>query len=197
MKWVINDRLKHQLVGMIVVLALIVIFFPALMKHSNQRFDEKMSLSFQLPKKPDIPNVSLVDKKHMFKELKIATVSLPPQNHVHTNVSKAMPLSAPVVQTAQTEPVSSKLLKIAQMSSNHFYTIQLATFAHQANAEALVADLRTKGFEASAQKINRKQGDVYQVIVGQLKQRDDAIDLQKKLVDNTRLNGLIIRSKVS
>ncbi|HVT62856.1 MAG TPA: hypothetical protein VHD33_05140 [Legionellaceae bacterium] len=45
--------------------------------------------------------------------------------------------------------------------------------------------------------LTNEKGAVYQVIVGQLKHRDQAIDLQKKLVNNTRLNGLIIKTKVS
>lgn len=56
--------------------------------------------------------------------------------------------------------------------------------------------LRAQGFAASEQATKTPKGYTYQVIVGQTKQRDQAIDLQKKLVNNTKLNGLIIKTKV-
>ena len=92
--------------------------------------------------------------------------------------------------------VKSKSL-LSQLRDGDVYTIQLATFTKQTNAKALIESLRTKGYEASMQMSANKQGPLYHVIVGQLKQRDQAIDLQRKLVNNTQLNGIIVTTKVS
>ena len=92
-----------------------------------------------------------------------------------------------------------KKLQVAERKSmkfNEVFTIQLASFTQEANAQSLVNKLRLQGFAASKHIVKNPQGVVYQVIVGHVKQRDQAIDLQKKLVDNTRLNGLIIKTKV-
>ena len=208
MKLVLNEQLKYRLVGLVVVMSLTVIFLPAIMKHSNQRFDESMNLSFRLPKKPLAPQVARVDKKNIFKSVKIATITMPPVEHVHTDIVKATPVSLPpvtatAIQVASRKPsqiqgsgLASDLVKRTAKSSDYF-AIQLATFSKQANADALVSHLRKQGFEANSQVINRDEGPLYQVIVGQLKQREQAIDLQRKLVNNTQLNGLIITTKVS
>ena len=77
------------------------------------------------------------------------------------------------------------------------YGVQLASFTQQRNAEYLVARLRKQGFVASYNKFSGKQGQFYQVVVGLVNQKNDAIDLQKKLATNMQLNGFIIKTGVS
>lgn len=185
----LDERLKHRLIGMIVILSLMIIFLPPMMKQSTHHFDELTS--YRLPKKPSMPKISVLNKKEMFKKVKIAAVSIPRPAKVKTHISRAQYLSHEPIQTAH-KNTESKILQ-----SDEVFTIQLATFNHEANAQALVRKLRAKGFAATAQLITHQQGDLYQVIVGQLKHREQAIDLQKKLVNNTQLNGLIIKTKVS
>lgn len=190
MKKALDERLKHRLIGMIVILSLMIIFLPPMMKHSTHNFDELTS--YRLPKKPPMPKISVLNKTEMFKKVKVAAVSIPHPAKVKTHLSRAQYLSRdPSIQMAQMNTEAKTL------QSDEVFTIQLATFSHEANAQALVRKLRAKGFAATAQLINHQQGELYQVIVGQLKHREQAIDLQKKLVNNTQLNGLIIKTKVS
>ncbi len=200
MKKILDEQTKHRLIGAIVVLALMIIFLPAMMRHSDQSFDE--FTSFRIPKKPALPKAATVDQKTMFKSVKIATVTLPHTAESHSNIAEAQSLSQ---TTSQAQTVT--LAKIAEqkqqsaetkaMKSNEVFTIQLASFNQEANAQALITQLRLKGFAALKQTVTSPEGTVYQVIVGQVKQREQAIDLQKKLVNNTHLNGLIIKTKVS
>lgn len=199
-KKILDERIKHRAVGLIVVLSLMIIFLPAMMRQSNQRLDE--FVSFRLPKKPVLPQVATLEKAPMFKTVKIATIHIPVVTKVHTTIAHAKALSVPVedenkIQTAKIEIHKQQVAESKAMRTNEVFTIQLATFSQEVNAKALVKTLRAKGFEASSQMITNQQGSFYQVIVGQLKHRDQAIDLQKKLVNNTQLNGLIIKTKVS
>lgn len=78
MKLVIDEKLKHRLVGMAVVLSLGAIFLPSMMKKSSQRFENNFSVNVKLPPKPTAPNVVMSDEKEMFETIKVAKVEIPP-----------------------------------------------------------------------------------------------------------------------
>ncbi|KTD60685.1 Sporulation domain-containing protein [Legionella santicrucis] len=78
MKLVIDEKLKHRLVGLAVVLSLGAIFLPSMMKKSSQRFENNFSVNVQLPPKPTAPNVVMTDEKEMFETIKVAKVEIPP-----------------------------------------------------------------------------------------------------------------------
>lgn len=78
MKLVIDEKLKHRLVGLAVVLSLGAIFLPSMMKKSGQRFENNFSVNVQLPPKPTAPNVVMSDEKEMFETIKVAKVEIPP-----------------------------------------------------------------------------------------------------------------------
>ncbi|QMT60044.1 SPOR domain-containing protein [Legionella sp. PC997] len=77
MKLVIDEKLKHRLVGVAVVLSLGAIFLPAMMKKSSQRLENNFSVNVQLPPKPTSPNVVMTDEKEMFETIKVAKVEIP------------------------------------------------------------------------------------------------------------------------
>jgi DedD protein len=200
MKKIFDERTKHRMVGLIVVFALMIIFLPAMMRESDKNFDE--FTSFKVPKKPAMPKVSFVEPKALLRSVKAAPVSVPkPIAPTHLEIAEAQPISrhASPDESIKAAQEILKKLEIAERESmkfNEVFTVQLASFTKEANAQALVNKLRLQGFSASKQRVKTPQGVVYQVIVGHVKQRDKAIDLQKKLVNNTRLNGLIIKTKV-
>jgi DedD protein len=200
MKKIFDERTKHRLVGVIVALALMIIFLPAMMRESDKNFDE--FTSFRVPKKPAMPKVSLLEPKDMLRSVKMVTIVVPkPSAPKRLEIAEAQPLSQPISQDESLHSTQEilKKLQISERKSmrfNEVFAIQLASFTKEANAQALVDKLRLQGFAASKLTVKNPQGVVYQVLVGQVKQREQAIDLQKKLVDNTRLNGLIIKTKV-
>jgi len=73
----IDERTKHRLTGLVVILALAIIFVPAMIKKSNQRLEENIHVSVQLPLKPAAPKVAIADKQTVFENVKIAEVTLP------------------------------------------------------------------------------------------------------------------------
>ncbi|MDF1683192.1 MAG: SPOR domain-containing protein [Legionellaceae bacterium] len=73
----IDERTKHRLTGLVVILAVAIIFVPAMVKKSNQRLEENIHLSIQLPPKPSEPKIAVADKQAVFETVKIAEVTLP------------------------------------------------------------------------------------------------------------------------
>ncbi|MGL5741707.1 MAG: SPOR domain-containing protein [Legionella sp.] len=78
MKLVIDEKLKHRLVGVAVILSLGAIFLPAMMKKSSQRLENNFSVNVELPPKPSAPNVAMTDEKEVFKTIKVAKIESTP-----------------------------------------------------------------------------------------------------------------------
>lgn len=74
MKLVIDEKLKHRLVGLSVVLSLAAIFLPAIMKKSSQRLENNFSVKVQLPPKPAAPNIVMTHENDLFKTIKVAKI---------------------------------------------------------------------------------------------------------------------------
>jgi DedD protein len=96
MKLVMDERVKHRLIGLAVILSIGAIFAPAIMKKSSQRIDGNVSVSVKLPAKPAQPHLDMAEKKAMFETAKVAHVDLPNVN------SKQLPLPS----LAKAEPLS-------------------------------------------------------------------------------------------
>lgn len=84
MKLVMDEKLKHRLVGACVILSLGAIFLPAMMKKSSQRLESNFSVNVELPPKPAAANVAITDEDQMFKTIKIAKVELPSAQQAQT-----------------------------------------------------------------------------------------------------------------
>ena len=74
MKLVMDEKLKHRLIGIAVIISLGAIFAPAIVRKSSQHNENNFSVSVKLPPKPAIPKVSVADESEMFKTIKVARV---------------------------------------------------------------------------------------------------------------------------
>jgi DedD protein len=217
----IDERTKHRLTGLVVILAVAIIFVPAMVKKSNQRLEENIHVSVQLPPKPSAPKIAIADKEAVFESVKIAEVTLPvTQKPAHvsqiaraeglqlkTPEKKTVPvLSKPVVAKAkikskpikQAEAVPKPVVtpaKIAKLDKDmsQAYAVQLASFSSQDNAEKLVYHLRDHGYKAHYHASTQGNNALYKVIVGQLDDRNDAYALQEKLSESLKLNGFVVK----
>lgn len=212
----IDERTKHRLTGLVVVLAVAIIFVPAMVKKSNQRLEENIHVSVQLPPKPSAPKVAIADKQAVFDTVKVAKVELPPikqpahVSHIarvenlqfKTPVKKKAPASRKSI-VAKTS-VKSKPVKFVQAEQvkleqemREAYAVQLASFTSQDNAEKLVFRLRDHGYKAQYQTTTQDNAPLYKVIVGQLEDRDDAHALKEKLSESLQLNGFVVKRSVN
>ena len=103
MKLVMDEKLKHRLVGLAVIISLGAIFAPAIMKKSSQRVDGNFSVNVKLPPKPLAPVVVLTDEKEMFKTIKVAKVEIPPVSEKSqlTELAKAEPVKSDLINANQ------------------------------------------------------------------------------------------------
>lgn len=77
MKLVIDEKLKHRIIGVAVIISLGAIFAPAMMKKSSQNMESNYSVRVKLPSKPEEPNVAITDEKEVFKTIRISKVDIP------------------------------------------------------------------------------------------------------------------------
>lgn len=213
MKFISNERIKHRLVALVVLFAIGSIFLPAIMKKSNYRFDEKISVSVRLPEKPHAPVVAIPAEKAMFKSVQVAHVDIPELNE-HPQVAqivKAEPIS--IVSNEDIKPLLVKSTSVANPvkhqvaivtkptlhseTKKESYAVQLATFSDLRNAQSLVTRLHKQGYKATYMKLVSNQKTLYKVVVGEANQKNEAINLQKKLADTIKLNGFIVKTGVS
>jgi DedD protein len=116
MKRVIEERVKHRIIGLAVILSIAAIFAPAIMKKSNQRFDGDVNVSVVLPPKPAEPKVALTEKKAMFASVKVTPKKLPEvakEQHLpslakaeslsHMNESKPKPVESVAPESARVQ----------------------------------------------------------------------------------------------
>lgn len=78
MKLIMDEKVKHRLIGLAVIISLGAIFAPALIKKSSQSPESNFSVNVKLPPKPLPPDVVITDEKEVFKTIKVAKTEIPP-----------------------------------------------------------------------------------------------------------------------
>jgi DedD protein len=212
MSFEIPEQAKYRLTGGVILIIIAAFVLPGLMKKSNQRFEENLAMHLKVPPKPSEPELNIPSAKQVFKQIKPSVKSQTPQvvhREVKVQLSKAhhlaygsylptIPEAKPIVppkpEVAKVEPSKSKSI---EPSNRLGYGVQLASFSHSENATFLIQRLKKLGYDAKAYKLSTKNGFVYQVIVGKLTDKNQAIALQKQLAQNFQLQGMIVNKGMS
>jgi DedD protein len=105
MKLLLDEKIKHRLIGLAVVISLAAIFAPAVMRQSSQRLEHNFSSTVKLPPKPSAPNVVIIDENDVFKTIKVARVDVP-----------AVPNDAQLPEIAKAQSIESARNGIDTMS---------------------------------------------------------------------------------
>jgi len=192
MSFEITDQVKYRLTGGIILIALVSLCMPIMMKKSNQRFEENLSLNLKAPPKPKQPVLNIPTAQQVFNKVKNPTPKVAPsvaERPIEVKIAKAESLesfipsiSMDMVEKITTEPVNSNR-----------YGVQIASFSRAENAVFLVKRLKTLGYAATSTMIKNNDSKLYKVVVGNLKNKDAALNLQKKLANNTQLEGIVIK----
>lgn len=193
MSFEITEQVKYRLTGGVILITAVCLFMPMMMKKSNQRFEENLSLSLKVPPKPQTPELTIPTAQQVFNKIKPTdTPASAPQvakRPVKIEISKAERLES-VIPTVPLEIAKPINQPVAEKSG--IYGVQLASFSHVENADFLVKRLRKLGYDAQSSTIDLKNRKIYKVVVGQLKNKEKAIQLQKQLAENTQLKGMVI-----
>lgn len=115
MAFTINERLKHRLVGIIVIISIGTIFIPALMKTSSSKIEQTTSIAIQLPPKPALPDVTMKNKEELFKTVKVAHVTIPTVSEPLTLKQVAKAESLTQMNEATRLPVSKSVIAQAKL----------------------------------------------------------------------------------
>lgn len=210
-------QIKQRVIGAIVLVSLGVIFIPMLL-NSERSFDDGMPVfGSNIPNKPEpisqkakvssaptssaiiiksqadfdariiideqSPNSSASAKKS--SAAKLAKVE--PKNQLTKNQSTKKPTNAKLdnkIITAKKIPAAKK--------SPRAWAIQVGSFSERKNAFSLRNKLRSKKFTAFVESVKTAKGQVYRVRVGPEIRREQAEKIQKKLVSELKLKGLVI-----
>lgn len=223
MKLILDERAKHRIIGLAVFVSICAIFIPALMKKSSERFERNISLSIALPPEPVLPAVSPPNKSALFEKVKVAQVTVPSVNselkpvstlakakslkpetpEVKIELAKVPDLKQPKVRpvallkkVALPKTQKTNSLPLPQAKAKAFYSVQLAYFSRQKNAESLVHQLKAKGYQASYKKVmHKKDGVFYRVLVGAVPEKKQAVVLKDKLAQVVQLKGIVVNPR--
>lgn len=216
MKWVFDERLKHRLVGVIVLLILAIMVVPSIMKTSAYSSDNKHTLALKLPPKPNLPKLERADKVQIaFKtpadshpktqlsppkkaQSKLPQLILDKQSaHIH-----AMSLAADnhefknnisrgvIKKQISHQKIKKKPIKNPRTQTS--YVIQLASFSIKNNALFLANKLKKHGYQTRIKRTRSQDNWVYQVLIYGLAKKQTAIAIKTELAHTMKLNGLII-----
>ena len=212
MSFEIPEQAKFRLTGGVILIIIAAFVIPGLMKKSNQRFEENLALHLRVPPKPEVPALNIPSEKQVFKQIKpIKNVATPKIAHreVKVELSKAHHLAygsyLPSIPQTHEQPQVEKPVVVATkepvvttpVNEKLGYGVQLASFSHPENAKFLIQRLKKLGYDAKSYKLDTKKGFLYQVVVGDLSDKDKAIALQKQLAQNFQLQGMVISKGIS
>ncbi|WP_165482756.1 SPOR domain-containing protein [Legionella gresilensis] len=195
MKLIIDERLKHRLIGIAVIVSIGTIFAPALIKKSSHRFDETVSI--QLPPKPIAPKLSLPEKQQVFKAMKVAHVDIPaiPNESKSAVIIKAEPISALndlkstiVIATKETlkpndQVITIQKVKTPEPTSASKVKVAVATVKKQPVPNSYIVPVQSsKNLLVKGKSLKPTNStNYYTVQLGTFSQQSNAITLVNKL----------------
>ncbi|WP_299491812.1 SPOR domain-containing protein [uncultured Shewanella sp.] len=177
-----SNRFQNRLVGVVVIVALGVLFLPDLLNGKKQRQEEIFT---EIPLKPVINETRLPNQAY---------------DVVSTDLDKKMAKAeaAPTVEqkkeevkVAKTRGTQSHVKPDKSPLSNSAWTLRLGSFNNAKNVIALVERLQKQGFNAYTLPSKPIDGKLTKVFVGPDVSKDKLLNLQSDIEKLTQLKGRI------
>ncbi|RUR19770.1 SPOR domain-containing protein [Legionella sp. km535] len=209
MKLVMDEKLKHRLIGLAVIISLGAIFAPAVLKKSSQNLENNYSVNIKLPPKPLVPDVVSTNEKDVFKTIKVAKVKIPAVSDENqlSELVRAEPIKSDLVNTnkavsvaniepeLKSEPVQLALNQAAKSTAKQTIAKQtvvkqtVAAAAVKRKSPAPVVAARNKPIPkstkvlsvAKAKNIPANKKDLYALQLASFSQISNAQSLVKRL----------------
>lgn len=108
MQWLADDKMKHRVIGLAVLLSIALIFVPAMVKKSSQRLEKNMNIALQLAPKPVFPDVIAVEPQALLQTVKVAHVVIP---EVVDNQKVALPTTVQAMSLSGKTMASRSLVQ--------------------------------------------------------------------------------------
>ncbi|MCL1059284.1 SPOR domain-containing protein [Shewanella gelidimarina] len=193
-----SSHFQNRLVGVIVIVALGVIFLPDILDGKKQRQEEQFA---EIPLRPKVEDATLPQQTIGTLELnnEVPATSngddswqIEPaqkQDQIAVAVEPKTEIKKTVTKVVTTTPTASKTVAAPNASA---WTIQLGSFNNAANVQALVKRLRSKGFTAYTLPTKPIDGQLTKVFVGPNISKDKLVAMQSNIAKLTKLKGRIV-----
>ena len=194
-KMVLDERVKHRIMGLVVLISVAAIFIPALIKKSNHYLDQSVNISIRLPAKPSAPKVAVINEKQLFKLVKPEIVSMPKvEAPIVTNqIAKAEPIitksvipKAPIINNVPVSNIANNepIVKKAQIINDENKSTKVNQIAIQSKKAAAIIVASEKLPNVTSKKIKKNiavKNEIYAVQLGTFVQQANAKSLVIKL----------------
>lgn len=192
-----DGRVKQRIVGVIVLVALAVIFIPLLFT-GRGRVPKGPQLSSQIPLAPEAPRATLTLPDHVMPSRVPSTQSAPKSKPVKkpTTTAKKVTKKSKPLRHVKTKQPKHKHAKLPLPTHAESWAVQVASFTSRQNAKHLVKQLRAKGYPAYVNHYKNKKGKrITRVLIGPELNRARANKHVIALKKAFKLNGLIVPYK--
>ncbi|MBW8182177.1 SPOR domain-containing protein [Shewanella nanhaiensis] len=193
-----SSHFQNRLVGVIVLVALGVIFLPDILDGKKEHQAEQFA---EIPLRPEVESLELPDQEFKTVDLSEKEQAFEPaadelDQLVQEIEEKEASAQQSSTQVANKAVVESKPVEVATTQANKpaasAYTLQLGSFKNASNVNGLVKQLREKGFTAYTLPEKPVDGQLTKVFVGpnvsKAKLQAQSADIKKI----TKLSGRIV-----
>lgn len=174
----IDSPLLQRIVGAAVLVALGVIFIPALLDGSGYR--QRQLQKIEVPDKPAFPPL---------RQKTVAPIASPVKK-------PATPAKPSAASAAGGEKPARKSLTQKRRDHHkaaiHAYALQVGTFSKRENAERLRDRLRKAGYAAFVAPEVESNGQRFKVRIGPELEKSRLLAIQKKLRKSMKLKGYVV-----
>ncbi|ABV36265.1 sporulation domain protein [Shewanella sediminis HAW-EB3] len=198
-----SSHFQNRLVGIIVLVALGVIFLPDILDGKKEHQVEQFS---EIPLRPEVESASLPDealvaldlseKAKAFESSSVESDSAAPAIEPATGAVSADKRAEPQAESKVVAKTESKSIVKAEkkptIKPSSAYTLQLGSFNNAANVRGLVKQLRGKGFNAYTLPVTPIDGKLTKVFVGPELSKSKLQSLQSGIEKLTKLKGRIV-----
>jgi DedD protein len=204
-------QMKQRIVGGIVIICVLAIFLPILLH--KPKTEKLQQVPMAIPKPTTVSEMSLQlpvqngQQQAQDNTVATSTTATTPAQAVTTPAQKlAVAEQAVVRPTAVAQPttvhsahkeapvvdhsINSRILQSA-ISTPQAWVVQLASFANQANASKLVAQLRQKGFQAYTRTSHFNRHSITRVFVGPEINQNKIQQVKQNLNKQFHLSGVV------
>ncbi len=200
----VENSLKQRIIGAVVLIALAIIFLPAILKEkiSNGEFESK------IPKMPPILEeyqvdtdaidrlakqpTSQLEQELAKQEQQVAKRDAAEQKSLEKSTRKSNP-SAESSPQSSLKPANVKTHKesLSPDFQDAAWVLQVASFSQSANAKKLVKKLKKQGLKAYRRSISVKGKKLYRVFVGPFVDKAQATKNLKQVSNISQTEAII------
>ncbi|GIU39716.1 cell division protein DedD [Shewanella colwelliana] len=175
----LSSQFQNRLVGVIVLVALGVIFLPDILDGKKQLQEEQFA---EIPLRPEIVQSDDLPQPIELIDLSEQTAQFVEGEPTEQETVETTPIdTATVSENAEKSSPSEAKKNTVNNDASPAYTLQLGSFKNATNVKALVSQLRKKGFRAYTIPVKPVDGQLTKVFVGPDISKTKLLNLQKEV----------------